>query len=134
MKYEYENHPLCQVQASHFVRAFHTSFVVKSLKWSFCWWIARVCTKSRWWWVKETIRKTICLNKYWNWMALVCRKCSTVFWTERKWMGGENWEIIIILKTGVLEKIAWKCVCKWELWMHTYYYRKENNDILHKDH
>jgi len=57
MKREFENHPLCQVQACHFIRAFHTSFVVKSLEWSFYWWTERVCTKSRWWWVMETIKK-----------------------------------------------------------------------------
>jgi hypothetical protein len=32
----------------------------------------------------ETIRKTICLNRRWNWMASVCRKCSNVFWTTEK--------------------------------------------------
>jgi hypothetical protein len=37
-------------------------------------------------------------------MALVCRKCSNVFRTERKWMGEENWEIIIILKQGCERK------------------------------
>lgn len=64
--------------------SFHTFFVVKSLKWNFYWWVERVCTKSRWWWVMETIRKTICLNRRWNWMASVCRKCSNVFWTTEK--------------------------------------------------